>query len=86
MSVRVTGESALKSNILENERKLEAAASISEVKRIDYEKAKTLAAKIVSDIMSSNKEEKIGPRIEIEDEHMKDIELPKKKSKQEAAA
>ena len=77
MSVRVTGESALKSNILENERKLEAAASISEVKIIDYEKAKTMAARIVSDIMSDDKEEKSGPRIEIEEEPIQDIELPK---------
>ena len=44
-------------------RKQEAVASISEVKIIDYEKAKTMAARIVSDIMLSNKEEKSGPCI-----------------------
>ena len=35
--------------------KQEAAASISEVKIIDYEKSKTMAARVVSDIMSSKK-------------------------------
>ena len=39
-SVRVTKESALKSNILEKKRNREVAASISKVKRIDYEKRK----------------------------------------------
>ena len=59
-SVRVTEESAPKSNILEKKSKREAAASISEVKRIDYDKAKTMSARILSNIMSSNKEEKVG--------------------------
>ena len=76
-SVRVTEESALKSNILEKKRKREVAASISEVKRIDYEKAKTMAARIVSDIMSDDKEENNGPCIEIEEEPIQDIEQPK---------
>ena len=90
-SVRVTEDSALKRNILEKKRKQEVAASISEVQIIDYEKAKTVAARKVSNIMSSNKEEKIGPCIEIGDEPIQDIELLKtflleKKMKQEAAA
>ena len=76
-SVRVIKESALKSNILKKKRKREVAASISKVKRIDYEKAKTMATRIVSNIMSDDKEEKSGPRIEIEEEPIQDIELPK---------
>ena len=76
-SVRVTKNSALKSNILEKKRKCEVAASMSEVKRIDYEKAKIMASRIVSDIMSDNKEEKSGPLIEIEEEPIQDIDLPK---------
>ena len=36
-----------------------------------------MATRIVYNIMSDDKEEKSGPRIEIEEEPMQDIELPK---------
>ena len=36
-----------------------------------------MAARIVSDIILKDKEEKSGPRIEIEEEPIQDIELPK---------
>ena len=55
-SVRVTEESALKGSFIEKKRKRKVAASIREVNQIDYEKAKTMAARIVSNILSNNKE------------------------------
>ena len=56
-SVSITEESALRHNILEKKRKREVAATVREVNHIDYEKAKTVSARIVSDIMSNiNKE------------------------------
>ena len=62
-SFRVTEESVPKINILDKKGKREAAASMSEVKRIDYEKAMTMAAKIVSNIMLIKKGENSVPLI-----------------------
>ena len=76
-SVRITEENALKGSLIEKKRKREVAASIREVNQIDYEKAKTMAARIVSDIFSNNKEiERNKPSTETWDDVIQEINMP----------
>ena len=53
-SVQITEESAPRHNIIEKKRKRKVAATVREVNHIYYEKANTMDAIIVSDIMSNN--------------------------------
>ena len=74
-SVHITEESALRHNILEKQRKREVAATVREVDQIDYEKAKTMASRIVSNITSNNNKEE-RDELESGDEVIIDIKTP----------
>ena len=74
-SVRVTGESALRDNLLEKKRKREVAATVRGIDMIDHKRAATMAARIVADIMSE-KPKSLGNE-GAQEETVQDIELPK---------